>query len=223
MQTKLTWTDAFAFIVWLLPLIYLIDVYPTLGVVVPLHFDLNGNPNSYGPKTKLAAIVLIVSGIGLAAGVLTRCLPSIDPKRKARYSRVAFIRISHAVIFLVAAITVLIIYAGTQQHFTLPVHVFYPLMGLFFSYLGNLFNNIKPNYFVGIRTPWTLENEKVWRKTHRLAAKLWVPGGIVLAIVAWTLRNAVGHILFPAGLGLLAIIPIVYSYIYYRQLPNKNL
>ena len=223
MQAKLTWTDALAFIVWLLPLIYLIDVYPTLAAAVPLHFDINGNPDRYGPKTNFAAVVVLVNGIGLVAGLLTRFLPSIDPKRKARYSRVAFIRISHAVIFLVAAITFLIVYAGTQQHFTMPLHVLYPLMGLFFAYLGNLLNNIKPNYFVGIRTPWTLENEEVWRKTHRLAAKLWLPGGIVLAIIGWTLRSTATHILFVAGLGLLAIIPIVYSYIYYRQLQNKNL
>lgn len=220
MQTKFTWTDALAFIVWLLPLIYLIDVYPTLAATVPLHFDIDGNPDRFGPKTTFAAVILLVSGIGLAAGLLTRFLPSIDPKRKARYSHVAFVRISHAVVFLIAAITFLIVYAGTQKHFTMPIYVFYPLMGLFFAYLGNLLNNIKPNYFVGIRTPWTLENETVWRKTHRLAAKLWLPGGIVLAIIGWTLRSKTGHILFPAGLGLLTIIPVVYSYIYYRQLPK---
>jgi uncharacterized membrane protein len=220
MQTKLTWMDALAFIVWLLPLIYLIDVYPTLGAVVPVHFDVNGNPNSYGTKTKLAAVVLVVSGIGLATGLLTRFLPSIDPKTKARYSRVTFIRIGYAVVFLITGIDFLLIYSGTQHHFAMPVHIFYALMGLFFAYFGNLLNNIKPNYFVGIRTPWTLESEEVWRKTHRLAAKLWVPGGLVLAILAWTLRNTFGHILFPVGLLVLAMIPIVYSYIYYRQLPK---
>jgi uncharacterized membrane protein len=218
MKVKITWTDVLAFIVWLLPLIYLIDVYPTLGTSIPLHFDIDGRPDSFGPKTKFLGIVILVSGIGLAAGLLARFLPFIDPKKKARYSEGIFIRISHAVIFLIAAITFLVIYAGTKQHFTMPMHVFYPIMGLFFAYLGNLLNNVKPNYFVGIRTPWTLENEEVWRKTHRLAAKIWLPGGIVLAILGWVLRGTPGHITFVAGLLLLALIPIVYSYLYYRKL-----
>lgn len=215
---KITWTDVLAFIVWLLPLIYLIAVYPTLGTSIPLHFDIDGHPDSFGPKTKFLGIVILVSTIGLLAGLLARFLPLIDPKKKVRYSEGIFIRISHAVIFFIAAITFLVIYGGTQQHFTMPMHVFYPIMGLFFAYLGNLLNNVKPNYFVGIRTPWTLENEDVWRKTHRLAAKIWLPGGIVLAILGWALRGTPGHITFVAGLLLLALIPIVYSYLYYRKL-----
>lgn len=218
MQKKLSYTDLLAFLVWLIPLIYLIYVYPSLPGTIPLHFDGDGNPDKYGPKTKFAAMVLLVSGIGLAAALITRFLPSIDPKKKARYSQTIFTRVSHAVLFLISALDFLIIYAGTQQHFTMPVHVFYPLMGLFLAYLGNLLNNVKPNYFVGIRTPWTLENEEVWRKTHRLAGKLWLPGGIILAVLGWAIRGKAGHIVFPAGALILALIPVVYSYIYYREL-----
>jgi uncharacterized membrane protein len=218
MQKKLTWTDMLALLIWLLPLIYLIYVYPSLADTIPLHFDGAGNPDRFGPKTKFAGMVLLVNGIGLLAGLLVRFLPSIDPKKKARYSQTIFIRVSHAVLFLIAALNFLIIYAGTQQHFTMPVHVFYPLMGLFLAYLGNLLNNVKPNYFVGIRTPWTLENEEVWRKTHRLAAKLWLPGGIVMAILGWAIRGQAGHFVFTGGVLLLALIPVVYSYIYYREL-----
>jgi uncharacterized membrane protein len=218
MQTKITWTDILALIVWLLPLIYLAYVYPSLADTIPLHFNTDGNPDKFGPKTKFATVVLVVSGIGLVGSLITRFLPSIDPKKKAHYSQAAFVRISHAVLFLIAALTFLIVYAGTQQHFTMPIHVFYPLMGLFLAYLGNLLNNVKPNYFVGIRTPWTLENEKVWRKTHHLAAKLWLPGGIVMAILGWVIRGKAGHFVFPAGMLVLALIPVVYSYIYYREL-----
>ena len=218
MKTKITWTDVLCFIVWLLPLIYLTYVYPSLAATVPLHFSADGVPNRFGSKTEFATTVLLVSAIGLAASLLVRFLPSIDPKKKARYSQAIFIRISHAVLFLIAALTFLIVYAGTQQHFAMPVHVFYPLIGLFLAYLGNLLNNVKPNYFVGIRTPWTLENEEVWRKTHRLAAKLWLPGGIIMAVLGWIIRGSAGHFIFPVGMAVLALIPVVYSYIYYREL-----
>jgi uncharacterized membrane protein len=220
MQKKLTWADGIALLVWLLPIIYLISVYPSLNARLPLHFNAAGVPNRYGSKTEFAGSVLVVSAIGLLTGLLVRFLPLIDPKKKAKYSQATFVRISHAVIFLISAISFLVIYSGTQTHFKMPVKIFLPLMGLFFAYLGNLLNSVKPNYFVGIRTPWTLENEEVWRKTHRLAAKLWLPGGIILAALGWALTGAAAQIVFIGGLLVIALVPVIYSYIYYRHLPK---
>lgn len=220
MSKKFTWSDAMALLVWLLPMIYLIAIYPNLNTRLPMHFNAAGNPDRYGSKREFAGVVLLISGISIVASLLTRFLPLIDPKKKARYSQSTFIRISHALIFLMAGITFLVIYAGTRAHFTMPIKIFFPLMGLFFAYLGNLLNNVKPNYFVGIRTPWTLENEEVWRKTHRLAAKLWLPGGIILAIFGWALPGHAANIAFFIGLLIITMIPVVYSYVYYRHLPK---
>jgi uncharacterized membrane protein len=217
MQKKFSWTDAVALAVWLLPLIYLISVYPSLDSRLPLHFNAAGSPDRYGSKTEFLTAVLVISGISLAVALLTRFLPLIDPKKKAIYSQAIFIRISHAIIFLLAAITFIIIYASTQPNSRMPFKLFFPIMGLFFAYLGNLINNVKPNYFVGLRTPWTLESEDVWRSTHRLAGKIWLPGGIILAILGWTLPDRLATFVFPAGLLIIAMIPVVYSYIYYRQ------
>ena len=220
MQKKFTWSDAMALVVWLLPLVYLAAVYPSLNSRLPLHFNAGGYPDRYGSKTEFSASVLLISGISLGAGVLTRFLPLIDPKKKAIYSQAIFVRVSHAILFLLAVITLIIVYAATQTHFNLPVKIFLPIMGLFFAYLGNLINNVKPNYFVGIRTPWTLESEEVWRKTHRLAARIWLPGGIILAILGWILNGLIATIVFGVGLLTITIIPIVYSFIYYRNLPK---
>lgn len=220
MQKKITFADGVALLVWLLPIVYLTIIYPSLRDRLPLHFDAAGTPDRYGSKKEFAGVVLLISGISMAVGLLIRFLPLIDPKKKAKYSQATFIRISHALIFLMAAIAFLVIYAGTQTHFAMPIKLFFPLMGLFFAYLGNLFNNVKPNYFVGIRTPWTLESEEVWRKTHRLAAKLWLPGGIILAILGWALPGHAANIAFFTGLLLIAMIPVIYSYVYYRHLPK---
>lgn len=218
MSKKFTWADGVALLVWLLPMIYLLVIYPSLNSRLPLHFNAAGTPDRYGSKKEFVSAVLLISGISLGVGLLTRFLPHIDPKKKAKYSEAIFVRISHALIFLLAAITFLVIYAGTQTHFAMPIKIFFPLMGLFFAYLGNLLNNVKPNYFVGIRTPWTLENEEVWRKTHRLAAKLWLPGGIILAVLGWLLNGLAANIAFFSGLLLITMLPVVYSYIYYRNL-----
>ena len=61
------------------------------------------------------------------------------------------------------------------------------MAGLLFAFMGNLMHNIKPNYFAGVRTPWTLEDPDTWRATHRLAGKLWFGGGIFVTIAVLVL------------------------------------
>jgi uncharacterized membrane protein len=95
---------------------------------------------------------------------------------------------------------------------------FYPLVCLFYVYLGNLFTTLKPNYFVGIRTPWTLENETVWRKTHHFGGRVWVAGGLVLAVVTLLLPKTAAFVVFICGTLCLGLGPIIYSYWSYRQI-----
>ena len=218
MQNKFTWMDGLALVVWLLPLLYLASVYSSLGPTLPLHFNASGQPDSYGSRAKFVGVILFMSGIGLGTGLLLRFAPRIDPKKRAKYSEVIFARIGYAVVLFMTVITVLVIYAATRGHFRMQERFMYPLLGLFFAYLGNLMNNVKPNYFVGIRTPWTLENEEVWRKTHQLAARLWLPGGLLLVVLAFILHGMAMHIVFITIMLSLAIVPVAYSYLYYRKL-----
>ena len=95
-----------------------------------------------------------------------------------------------------------------------------PTLGIFFALLGNLMLNIKPNYFVGIRLPWTLENEDNWRATHRLAGKLWFAGGIIAAILGILLPYQYAFISFMIVVFTVTIIPIVFSYRYFKT--NKQ-
>ena len=79
----------------------------------------------------------------------------------------------------------------------------------------------KHSYFIGIRTPWTLANEKVWRKTHRMAAPIWVIGGIINILLIVTGVNFT-QIDFIIILAIIAIVPTVYSYIIYQKIDNEN-
>jgi len=220
MATKFTWADGIFLVLWALPLVYLIRVYPSLGATLPIHFDMAGKPNGYGSRGAFVGVVLTLSGIGLGTALLVRFLPRIDPKQKAKYSEAIFVRISHGLLLFLSLICGVMIYASVNGHFTLPQKFLYPVLGLFFAYLGNLFNNVKPNYFVGIRTPWTLENEVVWRKTHKLAARIWLPGGVLLALLGWILPPSAMHIVFIISILIMAVVPVVYSYILFRQLPK---
>jgi uncharacterized membrane protein len=82
--------------------------------------------------------------------------------------------------------------------------------------------NIKPNYFAGIRLPWTLENEDNWKKTHQLAGRLWFFGGVIFAAIALVLnREYIGYFGI-AILSVLVIIPVFYSYNLYKNQTKKT-
>jgi uncharacterized membrane protein len=89
-------------------------------------------------------------------------------------------------------------------------------LAYYFAIIGNYLPNLKPNYFAGMRLPWTLENPENWRKTHALAGKLWFGGGL-LAITCLFLPAKAAMILFFAVMILLVFIPTVFSYRFYIQ------
>src|SRR5205809_2888913 len=95
-------------------------------------------------------------------------------------------------------------------------------MGLLFAFLGNNMYNIKPNYFAGLRLPWTLENEENWKKTHQLAGRLWFFGGLFFAALALFLSNEWAGYMGTAVLAILILIPVFYSYNLYKNQKNTQ-
>ena len=213
---KFTWFDAAALVVWLLPIAYLLYIYPALPARVPLHFGPGGKPDAYGEPKDLFAVQYLMLGISLGVYLLIRYLPQIDPKQKAKYSADTFQKMSLGLVLFISAIDLAILFATANGNFNMEKLLF-PLMGLFFAFLGNLMNSIKPNYFAGIRTPWTLESEDTWRATHRLAAKLWFWGGVLLTILTLIVKGQAASSVFIYGTIILALVPTVYSFIYFKK------
>ena len=139
----------------------------------------------------------------------------IDPKKTAKLSPETFSKIGMAVVLLFAALGISIIYASAHGSFSM--RLFLPIMGLFFVYMGNMMHSIKPNYFVGIRLPWTLEDPDNWRVTHQLAGKLWFSGGIIITIATLLLPEKIATIFFFCGVAVIVLIPIIYSYRYFKS------
>jgi uncharacterized membrane protein len=88
-------------------------------------------------------------------------------------------------------------------------------VALLFTLLGNIMGQLKHNYFVGIKTPWTLASEEVWRRTHRMAGKLWVLGGLICLALS-PAQTLWGAYVFVACIALMAVVPIVYSCVIFR-------
>jgi uncharacterized membrane protein len=199
-----------------LPLFYLLKVYPSLPSIIPTHFGFDGKPNGFSEKEDLIWIVLSLSLISIGAYFLIRNLPRFDPKKTASQSAGKMQKITIAVVALLSVINILIIYSSIQRSISFS-KMFNPLMGIFFIVVGNLMYNIKPNYFVGIRIPWTLENQDNWRATHHIGGKLWILGGFLIIVSNPFLSGKIGEYFFMAVTIGLAIIPIIHSFVYFRN------
>ena len=96
--------------------------------------------------------------------------------------------------------------------------MFFVFLGAFFAILGNFIKTIKPNHFIGIHTPWTLESDYTWEKTHQLSGPIWVVGGIMIAILPFVFpHKAVSPIIILGMLTVMILVPVVYSYFVYRN------
>jgi uncharacterized membrane protein len=202
-------------LVWLFilaPVVYLITIWKKLPETVAMHFDLNGNPDRYGSKNELWITAALLAGVSAGVYLLTTNLHRIDPKRHAKDVKDKSFSIAITVVIFLTAIHFLIIYSSIQGRIKFGPGFILSAVALLFAILGNYMYNIKPNYFIGMRLPWTLESEDNWKKTHHLAGRLWFCAGIVMAIVCLLLPPATAFIVFFSGTLLITIIPAVYSY-----------
>jgi len=203
-------------IIWLLPVLYLVTIYHNIPQTVPLHFGIDGKANRYGSKQEMIWTVVALNAIAMGIYFLIRYLPRIDPKKAARYSAATFKKLSFALIVFFSALQLFIIKSAITGSLAMSRFLL-PLIGLFFIYLGNLMHSVKPNYFFGIRTPWTLEDENTWRATHQLASKLWLAGGVLITILTLLLPFKIGFIVFMCIVLIIVLIPIIFSYRFYKK------
>ncbi|HLI92227.1 MAG TPA: SdpI family protein [Puia sp.] len=219
MPTKrFTPVDGIFFLIWAVPLIYLAAVYRRLPARVPLHFDSAGQPDHFGTPSAFLWSIVLLQAASVGVYFLIRFLPEIDPKKKIKYSRQALVRISYALVTVMAALATFLIYGTIRGRLYLDMHYVFAGIALLMAYLGNLFNNLKPNYFVGIRTPWTLENETVWKKTHQMGGRLWLAGGLFLAPACLFLPGNWATGIFAAGVAVLVLVPVLYSYLAFKKI-----
>ncbi len=200
----------------LLPVGFAAYLYPSLPETIPTHFDIIGKADRFGPKQSIWFITLFLSGISGGVYLLLKNLHRIDPKKTAGQSPQLLNKIAVAQLVFICALNLLVLYASKEGSFGLH-GLMLPLLGIFFMVLGNYMHSIKPNYFVGFRTPWTLENEDNWRKTHQLVGKIWVPGGLLISISTLVLPIKAGFIVFMSLIGLMVLVPLLYSYWYFTK------
>ncbi|MBW9172788.1 SdpI family protein [Clostridium estertheticum] len=192
--------------------------YPSLPNRIPMNWNSNGQINGYGSKF-FGAFGLALINLGVY--LLFIVLPYIDPKRKnyeAFQSTYQYLKYLLIIFFLGIEAYSLLIATGTIANTPDFTQI---MVSLLFILLGNVMGRFKFNYFVVIKTPWTLADEKVWRKTHRMAGPIWVIGGIV-NIVLTVIGVTFNGIAFIIILAVMVVVPIVYSYIIYHKIVDAN-
>ena len=199
----------------LIPFVYLIYIWNRLPEKVPMHWNGAGEIDRYGDKKELVAMLCMLVGITYFVFLI---IPYVDPKQKLQNMGNKLNNLRMILTLFMSGLAVFILYS-VQQKTSNPSFVL-AIIGLLFAFLGNYFKTIKPNYFIGIRTPWTLENEEVWKKTHVLGGKLWFIGGLLMALT-FLLPNEMQLYTFLGITAVITIVPIVYSYLEFKKIKNQ--
>ena len=186
-------------------------IYPHLPAQTPSHWDADGNVNGWMPRFWAAAIwPLTMCGLALMLAIL----PMISPRK---FEIEPFARTYGAIVlatlaFLLVVGTVALL-AGAGHH--VSVQLVAPVaVGALLMVIGNFMGKFRKNFFVGIRTPWTLTSEMVWERTHRLAGWLFVAAGLVWIVDGLLYASPVVLVVSALAAGF---IPAIYSYFLYRR------
>ena len=194
--------------------VYTALTLPKLPDQIPVHWGVNGQPDRYSDKGSGAWFMV---GMMVVLWLVFLAIPYISTKTKSisNFRDVWDLTAIYVVAFM--GMTQVITLMGPQKNFDV-VRVMMAAMCLLFTLIGNLLGKTTPNYFMGIRTPWTLESPEVWERTHRLAARLMVGGGVVGFILSLAGAYWIGLGLVLAG----TIYPVFYSYFLYKKIVGSN-
>lgn len=203
-------------LVALIPFAYLALVWNTIPTMVPLHFNSNLEADRMGDKSELLGVVSIVASVSIIVFFLLKNIHRFDPKRKNEPPSATFNKLAIGLMIFMTALNLLILISSIKG-VRLMENLLFPLLGLLVAFIGNYMNNIKPNYFAGIRLPWTLSSDENWKKTHHLASKLWFWGGLFLTIISLLLPLKIVIPFFMAVVFILTLIPCIYSYQLFKR------
>ncbi len=218
MKNKQTILNVLVILFALSPLAYLIFIWGSVPETIVTRFNFDKPIDKEQSKQTFLVATIVVSIIAAGVYLLMRNLRRIDPKVKSGKPTSGFNKIGLTVTIFLVLLNYFFILSAVYS-WEVSKKAIFIFAGLLMAMLGNYMNNLKPNFFAGIRLPWTLSDENNWRQTHHLAAKLWFSGGIFLALLSLFLPEVALKPVFISIAVIMVLIPCIYSY---RLFKNKN-
>ena len=200
------------------PFLMILAVYNKLPAEVPMHWNIHGEIDRYGSRNEL----FLIAGINVFLGVFMSAVAKIDPKQK-NYTKFRE-TYDWIVIWTLGFMTVLmgVVLVETMQPGSINISkVVCMMVGILFIVLGNMMPKVKQNFFTGVKTPWALSSEVVWNKTQRLGGKSMVLGGVLILLSGFLSNGKATVFLIILIAILISILPMVMSYIWYKQEMDK--
>lgn len=201
----------------IISLIIGIFLYPQLPEKVPSHWNVEGEVDAWSSKN---FAVFFFPALTLGLYFLMTFIPLIDPLRK-NYPKFALPYFWFRLLFVLFFISLYLYTLGAAFGTRINIKYFMvPLLSIFLILLGVFLPKIKKNYFVGIRTPWTIHSEETWEKTHKFGAKIFIGAGI--AVLLTLILPGYTFWIFIIIILSAALIPAVYSYFVFRRIGGFN-
>jgi uncharacterized membrane protein len=214
MKHRLDWLEA---ALLTLPFIVIAWFWERLPAQIPMHWNLAGEVDRWSSSRWE---VLILPVLGLVTVLLIRFLPRIDPKLTAASETGRMPVALQAIRLALASCLVLVFAVQIAQALDAPVsgtRLVVLCVLLLFAIMGNYLGNLRQNYFVGIRTPWTLEDPNTWRATHRIGGQLLFFGSSLLIILGFIVSEPLLVSLAVTSLLAFVLWAFAYSWHDFRQ------
>jgi uncharacterized membrane protein len=202
----------------LITLALTIAVYPMVPDTVVSHWNAAGQADGSMPKVWGLGLIpfIMIALVGLFA-----VLPRIDPYKK-NYEKFGNWYEGFILLFILFMLVIQVQIILWSSGYRISPNLTMPLLiGSLFIYIGFLLGHAEQNWFVGIRTPWTLSSETVWKKTHELGGKLFKIAGIISFVGVLAKEYAMWFILVPVL--AVAVYTVMYSYFeYQKEIKNQT-
>jgi uncharacterized membrane protein len=204
----------------LLPMIYLGVIWPSLPDVIPTNFSLEGLPERVGQKSDFLLLMIFLFLTNLLLYFLFRYIPHVEEPTlseeplsvlQQKYYKIRFL--IH--IYLAVFSSAIIFMVSQGRPFVMERWVFMGV-GILIGGIGIYLRKLQPNYFVGVRTPWTLQSPQIWRQTHNMAGTLWICAGIVMILSGFFMPVVTGVFVLIFLGAALAFLPYIYSFRLYN-------
>ena len=198
-------------LIMLIPIVFGLLIANKLPNELPIHWDINGNIDGYLPKYQ----AIIYPNI-LIVFIQLICIFFINNDSKNKKQNQKIINLIYWLLPFISLFFNSIMYLSVFNVKLNIVNLMVIFFGIIFMIIGNYLPKCLINTTIGIRLPWTLNNEDVWNKTHRFTGVIWFFSGLILLVLG--MFNLINGIIFICLLIVMIIIPIIYSYSIYKKL-----